>query len=112
MQHVLNGTARAEKHVERMVLVDPEVLRAFAAQVDAAAATISGIDVRTTATNAADGLPGSETQWSARQVGEHLGLAANDIIQDIAAMGRAVRGAGDRYEVSDGDLAGSFAQLF
>ena len=88
------------------------MLRAFAAQVDAAATTISGIDVGTTAIDAADGLPGSETQWSARQVGGHLGLAANDIVQDIVAMGRAVRGAGDRYEVSDADLAGDFTQLF
>ena len=94
------------------MLVDPEVLRAFATQVDAAATTITGLDVGATAAAAADGVPGSETQWSARQVGRHLGLAANDIIQDIAAMGRAVRGAGDRYEVSDEDLAGNFTQLF
>lgn len=94
------------------MLVDPEVLRAFAAQVDAAAAAIRGIDVGTTAAAAADGLPGSESQWSARQVGTHLGLAADDLVGDIAAMGRAVRGAGDRYEVTDEDLAGDFGQLF
>jgi hypothetical protein len=94
------------------VLVDPEVLRAFAAQVDAVAATISGIDVGSTATTAADGLPGSETQWAARQVGHHLGLAAKDIVKDITSMGQAVRGAGDRYEVDDNALAGTFKQLF
>jgi Excreted virulence factor EspC, type VII ESX diderm len=94
------------------VLVDPEVLRAFAAQVDAVAATISGLDVGSVATTAADGLPGSETQWAARQVGDHLGLAAKDIVKDITAMGHAVRGAGDRYEVDDAALAGLFKQLF
>jgi hypothetical protein len=94
------------------VLVEPDVLRAFAAQVDAAAAAIAGIDIGTTATTAADALPGSETQWSARQVGVHLGLIAEDIASDITSMGRAVRGAGDRYEVTDDALAGDFTGLF
>jgi hypothetical protein len=94
------------------LLVDPEVLRAFAAQVDAAAASISGLDVSSAATTAADGLPGSSTQWAARQVGHHLGLAAKDIAKDIENMGHAVRGAGDRYEVDDAALAGIFKQLF
>jgi len=95
-----------------LVLVDPEVLRAFAAQVDAVARSISGIDVDSMATTAADGLPGSETQWAARQIGHHLGLAAKDIVKDITSMGEAVRGAGDRYEVDDSVLAGTFKQLF
>lgn len=94
------------------MLVDPEVLRAFAAQVDAVAATISGLDVGSAATTAADGLPGSSTQWAARQIGHHLGLAANDIVKDIESMGSSVRGAGDRYEVDDATLAGTFKQLF
>jgi hypothetical protein len=95
-----------------LLLVDPEVLRAFAAQVDAAAATIGALDVGSVATDAADGLPGSETQWVARQVGHHLGLAAKDIVKDITAMGQAVRGAGGRYEVDDAALANVFQQLF
>ena len=94
------------------MLVDPEVLRAFAAQVDSAAASISGLDVSSAATTSADGLPGSSTQWAARQVGHHLGLAAKDIAKDIQNMGVAVRGAGDRYEVDDAALAGIFKQLF
>ena len=94
------------------MLVDPGILRAFAAQVDAAATTIAGIGVGATATAAADALPGSETQWSARQVGTHLGLIADDIANDITSMGVAVRGAGDRYEVTDDDLAGDFKELF
>jgi hypothetical protein len=94
------------------LLVDPEVLRAFAAQVDSVAATIGGLDVGRAAETAADGVPGSSTQWAARQVGHHLGLAAKDIVKDIENMGNAVRGAGDRYEVDDGALAGIFKQLF
>jgi hypothetical protein len=94
------------------VLVDPEVLRAFAAQVDVAAIAIANIDVRGAATNSADGLPGSSTQWAAREVGHHLGLAAHDIVKDVSAMGTAVRGAGDRYEVDDATLAGTFKKLF
>jgi excreted virulence factor EspC (type VII ESX diderm) len=94
------------------LLVDPEVLRAFAAQVDATAATISGLDVGSAAESAADGVPGSTTQWAAHQVGHHLGLAARDIVKDIENMGNAVRGAGDRYEVEDAALAGVFKHLF
>lgn len=57
-------------------------------------------------------MPASETQWAARQVGHHLGLSAKDIVKDITAMGHAVRGAGDRYEVDDAALANVFQQLF
>lgn len=94
------------------MLVDPDVLRAFAAQVDAAAAVIAGLDVGAAVSTAADALPGSETRWAARQVGSHVGLIAEDIAADIAAMGIAVRGAGDSYEVTDADLAGTFTGLF
>lgn len=106
------GFCQRERTCGGWVLVDPEVLRAFAAQVDAVAAMISGVDVGDVATNAADGLPGSETQWAARQVGHHLGLAAKDIVKDIQNMGTAVRGAEDKYEVDDGALATTFKQLF
>lgn len=94
------------------MLVDPEVLKAFAAQVDDAAAALKGLDVAGTATMSADGLPGSTTQWAARQVGHHLGLSATDIVSDIRTMASAVRGAGDRYQVEDSDLAGTFKHLF
>lgn len=94
------------------MLVDPEVLRAFAAQVDAAAAQLSGLDVGQTAYNAANGVSGSDTQWAVHQVGRHLGLAAQDIVGDVEWMGRAVRGAGDTYEVADDELAGQLNQMF
>ena len=94
------------------MLVDPEVLRAFASQVDTAAAAISGPNVRAVATSSADGVAGSATQWAVRQVGHHLGLVTKDIAEDITAMGSAVRGAGDRYEVDDAALADCFERLF
>jgi hypothetical protein len=87
-------------------------LRAFAQQVDAATAAMSAIDLQSTASTAADGLPGSSTQWATRQVGDHVWLAANDIKQRVAGMGVAVRGAGDRYEVDDDGLASDFKKLF
>jgi hypothetical protein len=94
------------------MLVNPELLRVFAGQVDHATSAMSGINVDGTANGAADGLPGSETQWATRQVGDHVYLAAKDIIDDVTSMGIAVRGAGDRYEVEDGNLAGGFERLF
>lgn len=94
------------------MLVDPEVLRAFATEVDTASAEIGGLNVSGVATTAADGLPGSETQWAARLIGEHLGLAASDLIKDVESMGKAIRGSGDQYEVDDADLAGAFKGLF
>ena len=73
---------------------------------------MSGVNVDGTAGSAADGLPGSETQWATRQVGDHVYLAAKEIIGDVTSMGIAVRGAGDRYEVEDGALADGFERLF
>ncbi|MGE2737095.1 hypothetical protein [Mycolicibacterium vaccae] len=94
------------------MLVDPQLLRSFAAEVQSAAASLSGLDVGATAGTAADGLPGSSTQWATRHVGGRLGTIAADLISDISAMGVAVRGAGDRYEVTDESLASQFTKLF
>ena len=94
------------------MLVDSELLRAFATQVDTASAAIAGLDVGPNATTAADGLHGSTTQWAMRLVGEHLARQANDIATNVTKMGAAVRGAGDKYEVEDNALAGAFDGLF
>lgn len=94
------------------MLVNPDLLRAFAAQVDTAAAAIAATNIGTTAETAGDGLPGSETQWASRQVGVHLRLIAEDIASDIAGMGEAVRGMGDSYQLTDEALADNFTELF
>lgn len=94
------------------VLVDPEVLRTFAAHVDAVSGRITGAAVGPTTTSAADSLPGATTQWAARSVGEHFSKMAEDLAQNVARMGEAVRGAGDTFEVTDEALAGGFDGLF
>jgi hypothetical protein len=94
------------------VLVDPGLLRAFAAQVDAASAGIRNTDIGHRATTAADGLPASTTQWAMRLVGEHIAQRADYLAANVTKMGAAVRGAGDRYEVDDAALAGSFDGVF
>lgn len=94
------------------MLVNPDLLHAFAAQVDTAAAAIAATNIGTTAETAGDGLPGSETQWASRQVGVQLRLIAEDIASDIAGMGEAVRGMGDSYQVTDEALADNFTKLF
>jgi uncharacterized protein YukE len=101
---------RSERSLE--VLVDPEVLRAFAAQVDIAAATVTAADVGHKTSSAADGLAGSTTQWAARAVGEHFSQVADRLAQNVTRMGTAVRGAGDRFEVTDDALASQFDGLF
>jgi phosphomannomutase len=57
-------------------------------------------------------LPGSTTQWAVRLVGAHLGQTAEKLTKSIHDMGVAVRGAGDRFEVADEALAGTFDGLF
>jgi hypothetical protein len=42
------------------------MLRAFAGQVDVAAAAITNVNIGRTVSSAADGLPGSTTQWAVR----------------------------------------------
>jgi hypothetical protein len=94
------------------VLVDPEVLRAFAGHVDIVSGRITGAAVGPTTTSAADGLPGSTTQWAARSVGAHFTQVADELAQNVARMGEAVRGAGDTFEVADATLASNFDGLF
>ncbi|MDZ4234730.1 MAG: type VII secretion target [Dietzia sp.] len=92
--------------------VDPEILRAFAGQVDSAAALIRDADVGTKVGTAADGLDGSTTQWAARLVGAHVIEIADQIATHVGDMATAVRGAGNSYEVTDTDLADSFEGIF
>lgn len=94
------------------VEVDPEVLRAFAGQVDLASALIREAHVGTKVATAADGLDGSTTQWAARLVGAHVMEIADQIATHVDDIGVAVRGAGNSYEVTDSDLAGSFDGIF
>lgn len=91
--------------------VDPEILRAFAGQVDSAAAEIGAADVGGKTSSAGDALPGSTTQWAVRAVGEHFNQMATTLSQNVTKMGTAVRGAGDMFEVADDALAGRFDGL-
>lgn len=94
------------------MLVDPEVLRAFAGEVGTVSRTIRAADVGTKAVTSADGVAGSTTQWAAHAVGGHFSTMASALADDVAKMGQAVRGAGDSYQVADDALAGTFDGLF
>jgi hypothetical protein len=94
------------------VLVDPEVLRAFAGKVDDASVSIRAADVGRVASTAADPVPGSTTQWAMRLVGEHITSLSDGIADHVRKMGVAVRGASDSFEVEDEILAGTFDKLF
>lgn len=94
------------------MLVDPEILRAFAGQVNIAAGDINTAGVGDKILSAGDALPGSTTQWAAQTVGEHFGQLVTRLSQNVTKMGAAVRGAGDAYEVADDALAGQFDGLF
>ncbi|MDT5279733.1 MAG: hypothetical protein QOJ20_928 [Mycobacterium sp.] len=94
------------------MLVDPQILRSFAAQVDAASASIRTADIGHKTETAADGLPGSTAQWAVRLVGRHLAQTVEKLAKSVNDMGVAVRGAGDRFEVTDDALAGTFDGLF
>ena len=92
--------------------VDPDVLRAFADRVTIAANAVREAKVGDKASTAADGLPGSTTQWAVRLVGAHIAQLASGIATNVDTMGTSVRGAGDKYDVTDADLAASFKKLF
>jgi uncharacterized protein YukE len=94
------------------MLVDPEILRAFAGQVDIAAADIAAADVGGKTCSAGDALPGSTTQWAVGAVGKHFSQMATTLSQNVTKMGTAVRGAGDTFEVADDALASQFDGLF
>jgi len=94
------------------VEVDPDILRAFAGQVDIAAGLIREADIGSKVAAAADGLDGSTAQWAARLVGAHVKEIAEEIAKQVDDMGAAVRGAGNTYEVTDAGLADSFKEIF
>ena len=94
------------------LLVDPEILSAFAGQVDVASDSIRGANVGTKAATAADSLQGSTTQWAARLIATHLGEQTTVIADNVTVMGSAVRGASRNYEVTDEALAGNFEGIF
>jgi len=92
--------------------VNPDVLRAFADRVTIASNAVREAKTAEIAQAAADGLPGSTTQWAVRLVGAHIAHVADEIATNLNAMRTAVRGAGDKYEVTDSDLSDSFKRLF
>lgn len=92
--------------------VDPQVLRALAGQVDGASTVISSADVGGTTVSAADGLPGSTTQWATRAVGEHFSSIATKLAENVTKIGQAVHGAGDAFDVTDDALASDLDGLF
>jgi hypothetical protein len=94
------------------MLFDPELLRALAGQADVTSSMISEAAAGTKVSTAADGLSGSTTQWAARLVGGHVTDQANAIATNVSKIGQAVRGAGNAYEVTDSQLAGSFQGIF
>jgi uncharacterized protein YukE len=94
------------------MLVNPELLKGFASQVDSASAAIKSADVGHVASTSADGLQGSTTQWAMRLVGDHMTSQVNAIAKNVADMGTAVRGAANKYEVSDDALASTFDGIF
>ncbi|QZT60571.1 type VII secretion target [Mycolicibacterium austroafricanum] len=92
--------------------VDPEVLRAFAGQVDTTSVLIQDARTGASVSSSADGIPGSTTQWAVRLVGAHVSDQAEAIAAGVSRMGEAVRGAGNDYEVTDAALAESFQGIF
>jgi len=94
------------------VQVDPQVLRAFAGQVDAVAGAVSGANLCAAVSSCGDGLSPSTAQWAGHAVGDHFAQTVAALADNVAKTGRAVRGAGDTYEVADDALALSFDGLF
>ncbi len=92
--------------------VDPEILRAFAGQVDIASGMIQEADAGSKVASSADALDGATTQWAARLVGAHVGEVADEIATNVSDMAAAVRGASNAYEVTDAGLANDFDKIF
>lgn len=91
--------------------VDPDVLRSLANQADDAASALVTADLGGKARRAADCVDGSSTQWAARLVAIELRSRAEGVSSSMTAIGVAVRGAGDTFEVEDAALAQTFENL-
>lgn len=93
------------------MLVDPPILRSLSTQAAGAAGTIGDADVGDKAATAADSVSRSTTQWAARLVALDLSGRAKAVAESVDAIGVAVRGVGNSFEVTDADLADSFNGL-
>lgn len=78
------------------VQVDPQVLRAFAGQVDGVGGVIAEAGLGAAVSSSGDALPRSTTQWAGYAVGEHFAGLATILADNVARMGEAVRGQYDR----------------
>lgn len=106
------GLLRSPTNINGGVMrVDPDVLRSLANQADDAASALVTADLGGKAQRAADCVDGSSTQWAARLVAMELRSRAESISESITAIGAAVRGAGNTFEVEDEALAGTFERL-
>ena len=95
-----------------LMLVDPDLLRAVADQTAITSSIVRETQAGTKVTTAADGLPGSTTQWAVRLLGDHVKEQAEAISMNVAELGTAVRGASNTYEVTDAELEASLKRVF
>lgn len=63
-------------------------------------------------TTSADGVANSTTQWATHTVGDHFAGVASRLAENVTNIATAVRGAGDRFEVTDDALASQFDGFF
>ena len=94
---VLENRALWKRLLELAMLVDPGILRAFAGQVDIAAADVGATEVGERTFSVGDALPGSTMQAA---VQEHFSQMAMTLSQNVTKMATAVRGATDPFEVA------------
>ena len=94
------------------MLVDPEILRAFAAQTTTTAGVIDENTLKGAVSQGFAGMSGSSCLWVARLVDEFAAGLTEALSEGFNGMASAARGSADNYEATDEFLAASFGGTF
>ncbi|MBF6332336.1 hypothetical protein [Nocardia transvalensis] len=94
------------------MLVDPAILRSFAAQVGEASKSVSDAGLKDKLGTSGDGMSGSALQWAARSLALNVAAPLTKFAQEVGWMGDAVHGTATKFEITDDDLAGRFNMLY
>jgi len=92
--------------------VDPPILRKLASQSQETAKAIGRARLPTLTLHSADCLDGSSTQTATRLVAEAMDSHVVEMSKQLEAMGVSVRGASEKYEVTDRNLAADLNALW
>lgn len=93
------------------MLVDPEILRAFAGETSRTSDSIADNQLAGDVTAAFAGMPGSTSAWMAKSVEDFVRGLVIGLSDGFDELARSASGAANTFEVTDQGLAASIDRV-